>query len=169
LRIFELGVEKIALSSAAIENPYIVSEIAKSVGNQSVVTVLDMKKKKFSNKYELYTHNGKIKTGLDPITFAKQVESLGCGEIVINSIDQDGMMNGYDNKIVDAIRDAVSIPLTVLGGAGSLEDIGQMISNHGIIGVAAGSLFVFKGKYKAVLINYPNQQEKTDLINTYYS
>ena len=169
LRIFELGVEKIALSSAAIENPYIVSEIAKSVGNQSVVTVLDMKKKKFSNKYELYTHNGKKKTGLDPITFAKQVESLGCGEIVINSIDQDGMMNGYDNKIIDAIRDAVSIPLTVLGGAGSLEDIGQMISNHGIIGVAAGSLFVFKGKYKAVLINYPNQQEKTDLINTYYS
>lgn len=168
-KIISLGVEKIAISSVALENPSIISNIADRVGNQSLVVVLDVKKKKFSNKYELYTHNGKKKTGLDPIIFAKQVESLGCGEIVINSIDQDGMMNGYDNKIVDAIRDAVSIPLTVLGGAGSLEDIGQMISNHGIIGVAAGSLFVFKGKYKAVLINYPNQQEKTDLINTYYS
>ena len=79
------------------------------------------------------------------------------------------MMAGYDSKIINAIRDVVSIPITVLGGAGSLEDIGQMINQHGIIGVAAGSLFVFKGKYKAVLINYPNSIEKEALLKTYYN
>ena len=168
LRIFELGVEKIAISSAALENPKIVSEIAGIVGNQSVVVVLDVKRKKISKKYELYTHNGKQKTGLNPVEIAKKVEELGCGEIVINSIDHDGMMDGYDNKIIDAIRDVVSIPITVLGGAGSIEDIGQMINKHGIIGAAAGSLFVFKGKYKAVLINYPNPIEKELLIKKYY-
>jgi len=168
LRIFELGVEKIAICSAVLENPEIVSEIAGIVGNQSVVVILDVKKKKFSNNYEIYTHNGKQKTGLNPVELAKKVEELGCGEIVINSIDHDGMMAGYDNKIIDAIRDVVSIPITVLGGAGSIEDIGQMINQHGIIGAAAGSLFVFKGKYKAVLINYPNPLEKESLINNYF-
>jgi len=169
LRIFELGVEKIAISSVVVDNPKIVSEIAGIVGNQSIVVVLDVKKKKFSKKYELYTHNGKQRSRLNPIKLAKQVELLGCGEIVINSIDQDGMMAGYDNEIINAIRDVVSIPITVLGGAGSLEDIGQIINQHGIIGVAAGSLFVFKGKYKAVLINYPNPKEKESLLKTYYN
>jgi cyclase len=168
LKIFGLGVEKIAISSIAIEKPEIISEIAKSVGNQSVIVVLDVKKKRFSSKYDLYTHNGTKKTGLDPVEFAKQAEKLGCGELVINSIDRDGMMNGYDNDIINKIREAVSIPITVLGGAGSLDDIGQVIKEHGIIGAAAGSLFVFKGKYKAVLINYPNQTEKDELIQKYF-
>ena len=169
LRIFELGVEKIAISSAALENPKIVSEIAGIVGNQSIVVVLDVKKKKFSNGYNLYTHNGEKKAGSNPIEIARKVEALGCGEIVINSISHDGMMIGYDHKIIDRIRDVVSIPITVLGGAGSLKDIGQMINKYGIIGVAAGSLFVFKGKYKAVLINYPNPDEKESLIKKYYN
>tara|TARA_B110000438_G_scaffold302160_1_gene359009 strand:+ start:382 stop:1185 length:804 start_codon:yes stop_codon:yes gene_type:complete len=168
LRIFALGVEKIALSSAVIENPNIISKIGKSVGTQSVIIVLDVKKKKFSNDYDLYTHNGKKKTGLNVLDFAKKVEELGCGEIIINSIDEDGVMEGYDTNIINIIRDEVSIPITVLGGAGSLNDIGQMINRHGIIGVAAGSLFVFKGKYKAVLINYPNPLEKESLINNYF-
>jgi len=169
LRIFELGVEKIAMSSVAIENPKLINEIAGIVGNQSVIVVLDVKKKKFSNGYNLYTHNGKQKSGSNPVEIARKVEALGCGEIVINSIDHDGMMAGYDNKIIDTIRNVVSIPITVLGGAGSLQDIGQMINKYGIIGVAAGSLFVFKGKYKAVLINYPNPIEKESLIKKYYN
>ena len=169
LLIFELGVEKIAISSVVLENPKIVSDIAGIVGSQSVVVVLDVKKKRFSKKYDLYSHNGKQKSGLNPIEFAKQIEDLGCGEIVINSIDHDGMMAGYDNEIINAIRDVVSIPITVLGGAGSLEDIGHMINQHRIIGVAAGSFFVFKGKYKAVLINYPNPKEKESLLKKYYN
>jgi cyclase len=167
-RIFSLGVEKIAISSAAIENPSIIKDIAKRVGNQSVVVVLDVKKKLLSNRYELYTYNGKKNTGKDPVAFAKFCEELGAGEVVINSIDQDGAMSGYDYNIIDKIRENISIPITVLGGAGKLEHIGDAISKYGIIGTAAGSLFVFKGKYKAVLINYPNKVEKEELIQKYF-
>lgn len=164
-RIFSLGVEKIAVSSVAVENPQIVSEMAKMVGNQSVVVVLDAKKKILGNKYELYTHNAKKSTGLDPITFAIKMQKMGVGEIILNSIDQDGVMKGYDMNLINKIRNVISIPLTVLGGAGSLDDIGAVIKAHGIIGVAAGSLFVFVGKHRAVLINYPTPLEKHELLN----
>ncbi len=162
-RIFGLGIEKIALSSAIINRPEIVTEIANRVGTQSVVAVLDVKKKILGG-YEIYTHNGKKASGLNPFQFAIKLQELGIGEIVINSIDQDGTMKGFDMTLINSIRDVVSIPLTVLGGAGSLDDIGKVIKKHGVIGVAAGSLFVFKGVYKAVLINYPNRKEKDELI-----
>jgi cyclase len=96
--------------------------------------------------------------------FAKELEALGAGEIIINSIDQDGVMKGYDLNMIDKIAETVSIPLTVLGGAGSLSDIEKVIDKHGVIGVAAGSLFVFKGHYKAVLINYPTKVEKNKIF-----
>lgn len=163
--IFALGVEKIALSTEAINNPAIITKIADRVGNQSVVVVLDIKKKRFGG-YEIYTNNGKKSTGLNPVDFTKKIEKLGAGEIVINSIDQDGTMNGYDIPLVDQIRNVVSTPLTALGGAGKLEDIGQLIQHFGIIGAAAGSLFVFKGVYRAVLINYPDNDQKEKIINT---
>ena len=88
-----------------------------------------------------------------------EIEKLGVGEVVINSIDNDGMMKGYDLKLVEIIREVINLPLTVLGGAGTIQDIKQLINKHKIIGAAAGSLFVFKGKYKAVLINYPTRDE----------
>lgn len=164
-RIFSLGVEKIAISSIAIENPTLISKIAERVGNQSVIIVLDVKKKSFSSKYEIWTHNATNNTGKDPVEFAKQCEALGAGEIIINSIEHDGVMKGYDLNIIDKIRESISLPMTVLGGAGTLDDIAGLIKKYGIIGVAAGSLFVFKGKYKAVLINYPNRIEKETLIS----
>ena len=167
LEIFKLGIEKVAISSSAVFNPNIIREIANIVGKQSVVTVIDVKKKKFSGKYDMYTHNGKNKSVLPPIEFVKQAEQFGCGEIVINSIDKDGLMSGYDTKIINEIRGAISIPITVLGGAGKLDDFGAIIKEHGVIGVAAGSLFVFKGKYKAVLINYPSKIQKENLFNEY--
>lgn len=163
-RIFSLGVEKIAISSAAIQSPELVTAMAERVGSQSVVVVLDVKKKMLGG-YEIYTHNGKKSTGKNPVEMAVRMQELGAGEIVINSIDQDGMMKGYDLVIVEKIRKAISLPLTVLGGAGSLQDIGKLIKQYNIIGAAAGSLFVFKGIYKAVLINYPNWEEKDRLIN----
>ena len=166
-RIFALGVEKISISSIAVQNPEIISEIANVVGNQSVVVVLDVKKKLFGG-YEIYTHNGTKKTGIDPVEFVQKIEKLGAGEIVINSIDNDGTMKGYDLNLLDLIRDKISLPLTVLGGAGNLNHIGEVIAKHGIIGVAAGSNFIFKGKYRAVLINYPTVKEKIDLINEYF-
>tara|TARA_Y100000590_G_C15745825_1_gene1021957 strand:- start:2964 stop:3767 length:804 start_codon:yes stop_codon:yes gene_type:complete len=164
IKILGMGVEKIAISSAAISNPMIINDIAKKVGRQSIVIVLDVKRNKFRNKYSMYTHNGKNKTDLDPIKFAMKVERIGCGEILINSIDHDGKMKGYDNKIIHQIRNKTTVPLTILGGAGSMDDIGRMIEDYGIIGLAAGSLFVFKGKYKAVLINYPDTNEKEKFI-----
>lgn len=165
-RIFSLGVEKIAISSAAIHTPELVSEMADRVGSQSVVVVVDVKKKLLGG-YEMYTHNGKKSTGKNPFEFVSKMEALGAGEIVVNSIDQDGVMKGYDLALIDKIRQSISLPLTVLGGAGSLQDIGNLINKYGIIGAAAGSLFVFKGVYKAVLINYPNWNEKDKLINEY--
>lgn len=162
-RIFNLGVEKIALSSAAIENPKLVSDIAKKVGNQSVVVVLDVKKKMFGG-YDIYTHNGKKKAKIDIEFFIYELQSLGVGEIVINSIDNDGVMRGYDLALVEKLKHLIDVPMTVLGGAGTLDDIKKLIARFGIIGCSAGSLFVFKGKYKAVLINYPKNKEKEDLI-----
>lgn len=162
--IFGLGVEKVALSSAAIENPKLVSETAKIVGNQSVIVVLDVKKSLKTGKYEVWTRNGQKNTGKSSSDLANQMESLGAGEIVINSIDNDGLMKGYDFDLVAKIRECITVPLSVLGGAGSLQDISELINKYGIIGAAAGSLFVFKGKLKAVLISYPNTKEKEALI-----
>ena len=96
------------------------------------------------------------------------MERIGAGEIVINSIDNDGVMKGYDLTLIDKIRESISVPMSVLGGAGSLKDLGQLISRYGIIGAAAGSLFVFKGIYRAVLINYPSHSEKDALIKKNY-
>ena len=162
-RIFSLGVEKIAVSSAAVETPSFVAQLAEYVGIQSVVVVLDVRKQK-SGRYEVFVRNGTRGTGKCPIEFARQLQDQGVGEIVINSIDQDGAMKGYDLELVAQIRATVTVPITVLGGGGSLADIEKVIQRFGIIGVAAGSLFVFKGVFRAVLINYPNPLEKDALL-----
>jgi cyclase len=162
-KIFNLGVEKIAISSATIQNPNLVSEIAKEVGAQSVVVVIDIKKKRFGG-YDVYIKNGTQKCKIKLEEYIKQIQDLGVGEIVLNSIDNDGMMKGYDIALISKLKPIINVPLTILGGAGSLEDIGSLVSQFGIIGASAGSLFVFKGKYKAVLINYPNDSQKQDLI-----
>ena len=162
-RIFSLGVEKVAISSAAIQDPSLVTRIAERVGSQSVVVIIDVKKKLLGG-YEVYINNGKKAIGKNPFDFAKQLEDLGAGEIVVNSIDQDGVMKGYDMVLAEKMRSVTSLPLTVLGGAGTLPDIGKLIHKFGIIGASAGSLFVFKGVYKAVLINYPTPSEKDELI-----
>jgi cyclase len=165
-KIIGLGVEKVALSAAAIDNPNLITQIADEIGRQSVVVVLDVKKRMLSKEYDVFTHNGKKNTKRSVMEVATQVEALGVGEIVINSIDNDGQMKGYDLALAKKIRDAVHIPITFLGGAGSLDDIGALIRTCGVVGASAGSLFVFKGVYKAVLINYPNVAQRDELIRT---
>jgi cyclase len=162
--IIGLGVEKVAISSAAIENPNLISQVSKALGNQSVVVVIDVKARRQGAGYEVWTRNGRVNTGRSPAEVAAHVEKLGVGEIVVNSIDNDGRMKGYDLAMVSQVREAVNVPITVLGGAGSLEDIGDLIRNFGVIGAAAGSLFVFKGIYRAVLINYPSADERDRII-----
>ena len=165
-KIIELGVEKVSLSSAAIENPEIVKNGVKIVGSQSIVITLDIKIE--NNIYYVFTKNGKNNTKLDPVDLVKDFQTFGAGEIVINSIDCDGIMKGYDLKLIEKIIDVVNIPITVVGGAGTLSDIGELFRKFKLIGACAGSLFVFKGVYRAVLINYPNVTEKEELYSNLY-
>lgn len=165
-RIIDLGVEKVSISAAAIDNPALLTRIAAAIGRQSVVAVLDVRKRKglFEKGYELCTHNASRVHKADPIEFAQVIEQAGAGEIVVNSVDRDGQMTGYDLELAERIRRAVRVPLTVLGGAGSLDDMARLIERCGVVGAAAGSLFVFKGPYRAVLINYPTDAQKTALF-----
>jgi imidazole glycerol-phosphate synthase subunit HisF len=162
-RIIRLGVEKVAVSAAAMERPTLITDMADAIGRQSVVVVLDVKKKLLGG-YEVYTHNGRRATGRSVFDVAREAERNGAGEIVVNSIDRDGAMKGYDLKLAAGVRQSVNVPLSVLGGAGRLEDVAELVTQCGIVGAAAGSLFVFKGAYRAVLINYPQQAQKEELV-----
>jgi cyclase len=168
LKIFSLGVEKIAISTSALNNISIVSEIASRVGSQSVVVVLDVKKKMFSNKYEVFSKNGTKSSGMDAVEYAVKLEQEGAGELLINSIELDGTMKGYDLNLIKIIRAAVDIPITILGGASSFEEMSKVVNEFGVIGLAAGSLFVFKGRFRAVLINYPTPTEKRILLENHF-
>ncbi len=165
-RLVALGVEKVALSSAAIEQPALVSEAAERVGSQSVVVVMDVKATGLLRSRELVIHNATRRTGQEPVAFAREMQRLGAGEIVLNSVDRDGMMQGYDLPLIDQLKAAIDVPLTVLGGAGKLEDIKELAERHPVIGAAAGSLFVFKGKFRAVLINYPDRAQRDQLAQS---
>lgn len=159
-KIISLGVEKVAISSAALNNPQLLKEIGNAIGKQSLVVVLDVKKKGLFENYELFTHNGKKSSKYKLKEYLAILNEIGIGEIVVNSIDEDGKMKGYDFKLYDIVRDLTSMPMTILGGAGSLDDFRFAIERYKTIGVSAGSLFVFKGKYKAVLINYPDRSTR---------
>ncbi len=162
-RIISLGVEKIAISSAAIDNPAVITAIAQEIGSQSVVVVIDAKESRWTSGYEVRTRNGTRKTGTSVVDAARDAESRGAGEVVINSIDRDGMMSGYDVALATEVRKATLLPMTILGGAGSLADMANLIEACGVIGAAAGSFFVFKGPLRGVLISYPNSAQKDEL------
>lgn len=161
-RIISLGVEKVALSAAAIERPALLSEIAARIGRQSVVAVIDVRRRTglLRKGLEVTTHNAKRTHAIAPIELAMELERAGAGEIVINSVDRDGTKTGYDLELAAAMRKHLGVPLTILGGAGSLDDISALIGTCGTVGASAGSLFVFKGGLRAVLINYPPSEKK---------
>ena len=163
-QIIGLGIEKVSLSSAAVENPKLITDIAREVGSQSVVVVFDVRKDARSGEYEIFTHNGSRKTGKNVVSAAQEAEALGAGEIVLNSVDNDGMMKGYDLELARHVRQAVRLPMTVLGGAGSVENFQDLIRACGTVGAAAGSFFVFKGARRAVLISYPDQAKKQQIF-----
>nr|WP_249127450.1 AglZ/HisF2 family acetamidino modification protein [Bradyrhizobium lablabi] len=164
--IIGLGVEKVALSSAVIANPRLIAEAAEAVGCQSVVVVLDVKPRPRSKDYDVWTHNGTKNTGRSMLDVAAEAEKLGAGEIVINAIERDGQMKGYDLDLARKINAAARVPVTILGGAGSLAHIEELIRSSGVSGAAAGSLFVFKGIYRAVLVNYPTIRERDELLQS---
>lgn len=161
-RIISMGIEKVGISASAVEQPDLVGALAQSIGSQSVVVVLDIWQHG-PGEYEVRTHNGRRGTGSDPVEIARRAEECGAGEILINSIDRDGVMKGYDLDLAKRVRESIAVPMTVLGGAGSQEHLRDLIQTLGIIGAAAGSLFVFKGPYRAVLISYPDRNVRDAL------
>lgn len=163
-RIVGLGVEKVAFSTAAVETPPLISEVASEIGRQSVVVVLDFRKRMFGRGYDVLTRNGTRNTKREVMEVASECARLGAGEIVFNSIDRDGVMGGYDLDLARTARSTLNVPITILGGAGVPAHIEDLLAACGIVGAAAGSLFVYKGALRAVLINYPDQIAKDAMI-----
>jgi cyclase len=155
-QLFKLGVEKAVLNTSAAENPALITEAANAFGAQAIVVSIDVKKS-WTGKYDVVTRCGKKSTGRSPAEWAKEAVGLGAGEILLNSIDRDGTMKGYDLGLIRAVTDAVDVPVIACGGANTLGDFREAVREGHAAAVAAGSMFVFHGKHRAVLINYPTQ------------
>jgi imidazole glycerol-phosphate synthase subunit HisF len=156
--LFGLGIEKIIINSYATKNPSFISSLAAFAGNQSVVVSIDVKRGMLGT-YQVRSHSGKRKTGLDLLKYAKEMEAAGAGELLLNSINRDGIMKGYDLDLIHMVASAINIPLIACGGAGTTEDFIAAVKIGGASAVAAGSMFVFQGPYRAVLISYPKYSE----------
>jgi imidazole glycerol-phosphate synthase subunit HisF len=156
-QLLSMGVEKIVLNTSAVENPSLIRAAADYAGSQAVVISLDVKKT-LLGKYEVYTRGGKKGTGLDPVKFAVEMEKQGAGELFLNSIDRDGTMQGYDLELVRRVADSVTVPVVACGGAGNIQHLAEAIQ-AGASAAAAGSMFVFQGPLRGVLISYPAQEE----------
>jgi len=155
--IINAGAEKVVINTYAVENPDFIEDASKEFGSSTIVISIDVKKKMFGKK-QVYIKSGTINSGIDPVEFAKKMEEKGAGEIIINSINNDGMMRGYDLELIRDISTTVTIPVVAAGGAGTLGDFKRAIHESYASAVAAGSLFVYHGPRKAVLINYPESE-----------
>lgn len=162
-KIYALGVEKISLSSSAVLNPELIKEAASIFGNQSVIVTVDVKKD-FWGKKKVFINNGAKNTKLDVIEFIKKVENLGAGEIVVNSVDHDGEMNGYDIELLKEIKQNAKVPIIALGGAGNLNHIKEAFEIAKVDAVACGSMFVYQGPLRGVLISYPPYQKIQEIL-----
>lgn len=156
-RIYSTGIEKVVLNSVVFDKPKLIEDVAAEAGSQSVVVSIDYKKALFG-KTKVYSHAKRKVPNMTILEFAKEMESRGAGEIILNSVDHDGVMDGYDIDMIAAVSEELSIPLVACGGAGGIEHLVQAIKKGKASAVAAGSMFVFHGPHKAVLINYPNQK-----------
>lgn len=160
-KLFFIGYEKVIINTAFINNPNLIKEASEFAGSQSIVVSIDVKTELFG-KRNCYINDGKTKINIDPVELAKKAEELGAGEILLNSINRDGTMKGYDIKLINDVVNAVSIPVIACGGANDINDFKKVINEGGAHAAAAGSLFVYYGKQKAVLITVPEEKE---LIN----
>jgi len=158
-RLFSLGVEKISLGAAASENPDLIRQASAEFGNQAIVVTLDVKKGMLGG-YSVRTHQGKKDTRVNPIEAAQNMEKLGVGEILLNSIDRDGTWGGFDLKLIREVTNAVGLPVIACGGAGSLQDVRSAVTEGGASAVAIGSMAVFQGKDLGVLIKFPTRKDQ---------
>ena len=164
-RLFSLGIEKVVLNSIVGTNPDLVRKASKIGGSSSVVVCIDVKYKLFGNP-TVFIESGKLDTKQDPVKYAQMVQELGAGELILQSIDRDGVQKGYDLEMIRKIAHAVDIPVIALGGAGNLKDFRSVI-DYGASAVAAGSMFVFHGKHKAVLVTYPDSKSLEYLFSNF--
>ena len=151
------GVEKVAINTAAINNLGLITNAASSFGCQAIVGAMDVKKT-FTGKHLVFTSRGRKSIKISPVKYAKILEDAGVGEILLYSIDRDGMMKGFDLDLINSVSNVVNIPVIACGGAGRIEHIAEAVE-HGASAVTAGSMFVFHGKRRAVLINFPEREE----------
>jgi cyclase len=156
-RILSIGVEKVVMNTAALKNPSLVESAARNFGSQAIVVSIDVRRKLFGG-YEVVGKRATERTGIDPVAFASHCESLGAGEIMVTSVERDGTMQGYDHELITKVSSAVTAPVIASGGARDLTDMAEASKNSGASAVAAGALFVFQGKHRAVLISYPSPQ-----------
>ncbi len=162
-KLFALGIEKVSLSSVAAENPGIVREAATVFGSQSVAVTIDVLKKALG-PYLVVTHNAKKKTNHRVEDFVVLMQQMGAGELIVNFVNNDGVMKGYDTELLKRVTSRVSLPVVALGGAGKLEDFSMAVQQSGVSALAAGSLFIYHGPLKGVLINYPS----ADLLKLFF-
>lgn len=162
--LLKLGVEKVVINSYAFEDNTFIKKAADLCGSQSVVVSIDVKKN-FFGKYEVCIYSGKKSTKMDPVEYAKKMQHFGAGEIFLNSIDRDGTMQGYDIELIKKVSEAVTIPVVACGGAWKLEHFSEAVKKGGASAVSAGSMFVFHGPHRAVLITYPSIHDLEKTLN----
>lgn len=161
-RILKIGVEKVSLNTAALDRPKLITDAVREFGSQSIVVSIDVRKTMFKGS-QVVTSRGRTGTRKNPVTYAKEAQELGAGEILLNAVDRDGMMQGMDLELIRKVSATLSVPLVAVGGAGSLEHIKEAVA-AGAHAVAAGSFFVFKGRHRAVLITYPQYKELQEIL-----
>lgn len=162
--LFTLGIEKVVLNSIVFEKPDLIKQIADFSGIQSIVVSIDAKKDVWG-RWRVFSHGGRKKHNIDPVVLAQSVEALGAGEVMINAIDRDGTFQGYDMELCRLLAHATSVPVIACGGAGQIQDCIDVVKNTGVSAASAGSIFVFQGPHRAVLIKFPNDQELKSLFS----
>jgi cyclase len=141
-KLFNIGADKVAINTEAFKRPELITEAARLFGSQSVVVSIDAKKND-KNEYEVYINSGTVPTGISPTEWAKKAEKFGAGEILLTSIDNDGMMSGFDIELINQISSVVNIPVIAAGGAGCSQDFVDAIKKGGASAVSAASIFHF--------------------------
>jgi cyclase len=162
--VFDIGFEKVAINTQAEKNPKLISDIASHFGSQAVIAAIDVKTGMFGRQ-TVRTRSGKSNARRDPVAWAKEVERMGAGEILLTSIDREGTWEGFDTDLVKRVADAVSIPVIAHGGAGTIEHIRQVVGYANASAVALGSMVVFQKKGMGVLVNFPDQKHLNNILS----
>jgi imidazole glycerol-phosphate synthase subunit HisF len=162
--LLHAGAEKVIITTESIQNPGFIKQASDSFGSSTITVCIDVKKKFFGSE-QTWIISGSKPTGKSPVEFAKEIENQGAGELIIQSIESDGMMQGYDIQLIRRISEAVTIPVVALGGAGSITDFKTAVDKGYASAVAAGSMFVYHGPRQAVLVNYPTPEQLAEVFS----